>query len=113
MTTAGKETMTDAAYRCMSQRKTEVEFARLWAEVAEVMHIPEEQLTRKKRQFYNELIEDRRFAALKGNKWDLRSRRKFEEVNSDTADLEDDSDEEAEENAEDETLDIPNGFESY
>ena len=35
------------------------------------MSIPAEKLARKKRQFYAELMEDRRFAALKGNTWDL------------------------------------------
>lgn len=87
------QTMTDAAFHCMSKRKKEIEFARLWQEVAKTMDIPPEKLSKKKAQFYSELMLDNRFASLKGNKWDLRSRRKFDEVHISTEDLEVDDDE--------------------
>ncbi len=106
-----KMTMTDAAYSCMEKRKKEIEFVRLWQDVAKAMQIPEEQLARKKRQFYNELMIDTRFAVLHGNKWDLRSRRRFDELHVADADMED-SEEESEE-AEEETLDLPKGEEAY
>ena len=41
------QTMTDVAYSCLSKRKREIEFAKLWAEVSKTMKIPEEKLKRK------------------------------------------------------------------
>jgi len=109
-----KVTMTDTAYKCMSKRKKEVEFARLWQEVAKSMKIPEEQLTKKKRQFYADLMKDHRFTALKGNKWDLRSRHSYDEVNKE-GDYEttDDEDEDSDDIADRDTLDLPKGDEAY
>ena len=108
-----KESMTDIAYHCMTKRKKEVEFARLWQEVSRTLKVPEEKLDRKKAQFYNELMLDSRFASLKGNKWDLRDRRKFEEVHNDTASLLDNDDEIEEREDDDETLDLPKGEDEY
>ncbi|MBR2760159.1 MAG: DNA-directed RNA polymerase subunit delta [Solobacterium sp.] len=85
-----KVTMTDTAYNCMIKRKKEIEFSKLWQEVAKAMKIPEEKLSRKKRQFYAELMDDRRFASLSGNKWDLRSRRSYSEVSADAIVLDED-----------------------
>ncbi len=95
-------TMTDTAYACMSKRKKEMEFNRLWADVAKTMKIPEDQLARKKASFYSQLMLDPRFAALSGNKWDLRDRHSFEEVHGGQAEAEDDDDvdEDAEEEEE-------------
>ena len=105
-----KVTMTDTAYNIMSKRKKEVEFPKLWADVAKSMKIPEEKLSRKKRQFYAELMEDRRFASLKGNKWDLRSRRSYSEVAADSVIDEDDEVEEYEDR---DILDLPKGEDEY
>lgn len=112
MSVTAKESMTDIAYHCMSKRKKEVEFARLWQEVSKTLKIPEEKLDRKKAQFYSELMLDSRFASLKGNKWDLRNRRKLEEVHSDAASLLDGDDEEERED-EDESLDLPKGEDEF
>ena len=70
------QTMTDVAYNCLARKKKEVDFIKLWGEVAKIMQIPEEKLRRKKSQFYSELMLDTRFASLENNKWDLRNRRK-------------------------------------
>ena len=105
-----KVTMTDTAYSIMTKRKKEVEFPKLWADVAKSMKIPEEKLSRKKRQFYAELMEDHRFASLKGNKWDLRSRRSYTEVSTETALDEDD---EVEEYEDGDILDLPKSDEEY
>jgi len=102
--------MTDTAYNIMSKRKKEVEFPKLWADVAKSMKIPEEKLSRKKRQFYAELMEDRRFASLNGNRWDLRSRRSYSEVSNDNVLDEDDENEEYEDG---EVLDMPKGDDEY
>lgn len=105
MSLAQKENMTDVAFHCMSKRKKEIEFARLWQEVVKALKIPEEKQSRKKAQFYSELMLDSRFAALKGNKWDLRNRRKYEELHS-NKELLDEIDDEYEESEEEENLDV-------
>lgn len=107
-----KVTMTDAAYNCMLKRKKEIEFPKLWADVAKTMKIPEEKLTRKKRQFYAELMEDHRFVSLKGNKWDLRSRRSYSEVSAETAVVMDEDDE-TEDIEDRDVLDLPRGEDVY
>ncbi|MBR3364188.1 MAG: DNA-directed RNA polymerase subunit delta [Solobacterium sp.] len=106
------QTMTDVAYSCLSKRKREIEFAKLWAEVSKTMKIPEEKLKRKKSQFYSELMLDNRFASLENNKWDLRNRRKYDEVHVNTSEIEID-DEENEELLDDSGLDIPSGDDAY
>ncbi len=113
MSVTANESMTDIAYHCMSKRKKEVEFARLWQEVSKSLKIPEEKLDRKKAQFYSELMLDSRFASLKGNKWDLRNRRKFEEVHSDAASLLEGDDDVEDREDEDESLDLPKGEDEY
>ncbi len=103
---SGKETMTDVAYNWMSKRKKEVDFLKLWNTVSEQMQIPEEKQKRKKSQFYSDLMLDNRFASLGGNKWDLRNRRKFDEVHVDTSDIELEDDEIDETEMEMEGLDL-------
>lgn len=103
---SGKESMTDVAYNWMSKRKKEVDFLKLWNTVSEQMQIPEEKQKRKKSQFYSDLMLDNRFASLGGNKWDLRNRRKFDEVHVDTSDIELEDDEIDETEMEMEGLDL-------
>ena len=74
--------------------------------------IPEEKLKRKKSQFYSELMLDNRFASLDNNKWDLRNRRKYDEVHVNTSEIEID-DEENDELLDDSGLDIPSGDDAY
>ena len=75
------------------KRKREVDFSKIWDEVAKTMDIPEDKIRRKKAQFYSDLMLDNRFASLENNKWDLRNRRKFEEVHIDTSEIELEDDE--------------------
>lgn len=105
-------TMTDVAYNFMSKRKREVEFSKLWDEVVKTMKIPEDKLKRKKSQFYSEMMLDNRFASLDNNKWDLRNRRKFEEIHIDTSEIELD-DETSDEPIDDSGLDLPSGDDAY
>ena len=81
------QSMTDVAYQCLSKRKKEIDFAKLWAEVSKQMSIQEEKLRKKKSQFYSEVMLDSRYASLEGNKWDIRNRRKFDEVHIDTSEI--------------------------
>lgn len=106
------QTMTDIAYTCLSKRKREVDFTKLWNEVAKQLKIPEERMKKKKSQFYSELMLDSRFASFDNNKWDLRDRRKFDEVHVSTSDIEIE-DEVNDEIVDDSGLDIPSGDDAY
>ena len=106
------QSMTDVAYQCLSKRKKEIDFAKLWAEVSKQMSIPEEKLRKKNSQFYSELTLDSRFASLEGNKWDLRNRRKFDEVHIDTSEIAMD-DEDLDETLDKSGLDLPTGDDAF
>lgn len=105
------KSMTDVAYQCLSKRKKEIEFLKLWTDVSKEMNIPEEKLKKKKSQFYSELMLDSRFASLEGNKWDLRNRRKFDEVHIDTSDIA--VDDEELEDLDKSGLDLPTGDDAF
>lgn len=91
--------MTDVAYELLTQHKTSVDFKELWNQVVSILGYDENLAKKKLVQFYNDIMLDKRFASLEGNKWDLKSRRKFEEVHVDTSAIiiedDDDLDEEA------------------
>jgi DNA-directed RNA polymerase subunit delta len=106
------QSMTDVAYQCLAKRKKEIDFAKLWVEVSKQMSIPEEKLRKKKSQFYSELMLDSRFASLEGNKWDLRNRRKFDEVHIDTSEIAMD-DEDLDETLDKSGLDLPTGDDAF
>ena len=55
---------------------------------------------------------DSRFASLEGNKWDLRNRRKFDEVHIDTSEIAMD-DEDLDETLDKSGLDIPTGDDAF
>ena len=104
---AEKQTMTDVAYKFLLKRKKEVPFLKLWEAVCKEIEIPEDKQRKKKSQFYSEIMLDNRFASLEENKWDLRNRRKFEEVHMDTSDIElDDEEDEIDSTDQDNSLDI-------
>lgn len=109
---AYSQSMTDVAFNILSKKKKEVEFVKLWAEVAKQMKVPEEKMRKKKSQFYSELMLDSRFASLEGNKWDLRNRRKFEEVYIDTSNIDDDEEDEADP-IDKSGLDLPTGDDAF
>ncbi|NLC97207.1 MAG: DNA-directed RNA polymerase subunit delta [Erysipelotrichaceae bacterium] len=94
--------MTDIAYEFLSKRKRSVEFLKLWNEVNDVLKFPENQIRTKRAQLYSELMIDNRFASLEDNKWDLRNRRKFNEVYIDPDAIVLDDDDENEDIEEDE-----------
>ena len=107
-----KASMTDTAYNILSAGPGEMEFSVLWKEVAEIMQIPQEKRSRKKASFYSELMLDNRFASLKGNVWDLRKRRKFDEFHAVT-DVDDEDEEEIEENTDEEEMDLTSIEDQY
>lgn len=107
-----KAIKTDVAYSILSEAGSELPFSEIWNKVAEILEIPGDKRSRKKASFYSELMLDSRFASLKGNVWDLRSRRKFEEVHAVT-DVDDEDEEEVEETSDEDELDLPRGEEQY
>ena len=95
--------MVDIAYELMSKKKREVAFAKLWEEVSQIRGLTQAQADDRIAQFYTDMTLDDRFVHLKDNKWDLRSRHKFEEVVIKTdAILVDDEDEDEDDIAVDE-----------
>ena len=75
--------MCDTAYELISKKKNPVAFAKLWQEVSQCMGYSEAQATAKIANFYSNLMLDTRFARLDENKWDLRSRRTYNETHFD------------------------------
>ncbi len=103
-----KLSMTDVAYNFMLENKGEVAFLQLWEKVCEALAIPTDKQRRKKSQFYSELMLDNRFASLDDNRWDLRNRRKFDELHTDKSEisLDDEEEEDTDTTDQDNSLDI-------
>ena len=89
--------MCDTAYELIGKKKKPVAFAKLWQEVSEIMGFSESEASKKIASFYSNLMLDTRFARLEENKWDLRSRRTYDETHFDTSKLVIDTDEVEEE----------------
>ena len=88
--------MTDVAFELLGKKKKAITFKKLWEEVVEIMGYSETVATNKLATFYANLSLDARFALVEDGKWDLRSRRTFNETHkdlSDILDLDDDEDE--------------------
>ncbi len=95
--------MVDIAFDLMQKKKKEIEFPRLWEEVTQIKGLSQSQADDLIADFYSDMSLDDRFVILKDNKWDLRSRHKFEDVVIDTEAImvdDDDDEEELEENFE-------------
>lgn len=88
--------MTDVAFELLGKKKKPVSFQKLWEEVSQCMGFSEAKAANKIASFYSAIMLDTRFASLDDNKWDLRSRRTYEETHPDTSALmmEDDGEEE-------------------
>lgn len=92
-----KKPMIDIAFDLMAKKKKPVTFLKIWDEVSQVSGLDEQQAEDNIAEFYTDISLDERFVHMPENKWDLRSRHKFEEVVIDTNSLiideEDDEDE--------------------
>lgn len=98
------KSMTDVAYDYLLNYKEGVEFLSLWNEVNSVLNFSDNLKNTKRAQLYSELMLDNRFAYI-DDKWDLRNRRKFDEVFIDTSTIDIDDEESIDEDEElDETL---------
>lgn len=97
--------MVDIAFDLMSKKKKEVLFIKLWEEVSQIKGLSQAQADDLIAQFYTDISLDDRFVHLKDNKWDLRSRHKFEDVVIDTDAILVDDDEDEEEIIDEEIVD--------
>ena len=91
--------MVDVAYELMSKKKKAVNFYKLWQEVSEIKGFNAEEKEENESLFYTNITLDGRLITVGENRWDLRSRHKFDEVHIDMNDIyadeeEDTSDEE-------------------
>ena len=79
--------MVDVAFELMTKKKKEVEFAKLYQEVSEVKGFTAQEAEEKMSIFYTDITLDGRFITLGENRWDLRTRHKFENVHIDMNDI--------------------------
>lgn len=85
--------MTDVAFYILKDGNESKAFSDLWSEVCQKMNIGSDKV--KMSRFFSNISCDGRFALIE-NKWDLRSRRKLEEVLVDTSEIELDDDDDLE-----------------
>ncbi len=97
------KSMTDIAYDIISNRKVTIQFSKLWEYVSKEAGVSNDKIG----QFYNDLSLDSRFVSLKDNRWDLKSRRTFDETHVDIAEIEVEDDEEEEKDINDEEEESP------
>lgn len=86
---AVKKSMVDVAFEVLSGRKKPMPFQKLFEEVAKKMDLSEDMMKKKKGSFYSALSMDSRFVSMNDNQWDLKSRRKYDEVHMDIENLDD------------------------
>ena len=75
-----KRSMVDVAYDVLLANKETMKFGQIWEGVVKNLDFNNSVAEKKIAQFYTDLMLDSRFASLKDNNWDLRSRRKYEEI---------------------------------
>lgn len=80
-----KKPMIDVAFDIMTKRKKGVNFVKLWEEICKETGLTEAQAEDRIADFYTDLSLDDRFVHLSDNKWDLKSRHKYDEVVVDTS----------------------------
>lgn len=72
--------MVDIAYDFIKEHQSPVSFIDIWNEVCKEKDFNEAQKEDKIADFFSDMSLDDRFISVEGNKWDIRSRRKFDEV---------------------------------
>lgn len=103
------KSMTDVAFDIMSKKKRAIQFSKLWADVSKATGAGNDRVA----QFYSDLTLDARFAALKDNKWDLKSRRKYSESHVDLKKIEMDEPEQDDEYDIENETNIMDGEDTY
>jgi len=106
MTTHNEEMSMLEVAELLIQRKIKPQkFEKIAKEVCEIMGLTDEQFQARLPQFYSDLTLSGKFVTVGEDKWDLKSRQKYEVANYDTYDIDFD-DEEVESITED-------GFDTY
>ena len=99
-----QESMVNVAYDIIGSIDHSIEFKELWEQVAERKNFTEEEKEDNQSLFYTNLILDGRMITVGENRWDLRSRHKFEEVHIDMNDIYAEEEEESDEEEDDATI---------
>ncbi len=105
--------MLEVAEHLMLRKKTPQSFKKIATEVSELMGLTEEELRKRITRFYADLTLSGKFVNVTADKWDLKSRQKYEVYENqfvyeeDELDLDDEEieDEEEEEDLDDEDVD--------
>ena len=94
-----QESMVNIAFEILTKSAGAMSFYDIWKEVAEKKEFDEAQKDDNESLFYTNMILDGRMITVGENKWDLRTRHRFEEVHIDMNDIynEDESEESTEE----------------
>lgn len=85
--------MVDVAFELMLKKKNAVTFVKIWDEVSQIKGLTPQQAEDNIAQFYTDISLDGRFVHMGNNKWDLKTRHRFDEVVIDNSDLIDDEEE--------------------
>lgn len=72
------KSMLEIAEELMLRKKTPQSFRKIAQEVSEIMGLSEEEFKKKLTRFYADLTLSGKFVNVGGDKWDLKSRQKFE-----------------------------------
>ena len=82
-----QESMVNIAFEILTKSAGAMSFYDIWKEVAEKKEFDEEQKEDNESLFYTNMILDGRMITVGENKWDLRTRHRFEEVHIDMNDI--------------------------
>ena len=77
----------ETAFEVLTAAKDAMTFAELYAKVAEIAEMSEEEKAARIGQFYTDISLDGRFVGLTDNNWDLRSRHTYDKVHIDVNDV--------------------------
>ena len=82
-----QESMVNIAFEILTKAEGALSFYDIWQEVAKLKEFDDEQKDDNESLFYTNMIMDGRMITVGENKWDLRTRHKFEEVHIDMNDI--------------------------
>lgn len=82
-----QESMVNIAFDILTKAEGALSFYDIWQEVAKLKEFDDEQKDDNESLFYTNMIMDGRMITVGENKWDLRTRHKFEEVHIDMNDI--------------------------
>ena len=99
-----QSSMIDVAFDLMTKKKMPVDFYKLWQEVSEIKGFNQDDKDENDALLYTNITLDGRFITVGENRWDLRSRHKFDEVHIDMNDIYADDEEDASEEDSDDGL---------